>query len=92
MHDIITDYFTKLFKSLQTTGVLSDKEIVNRVTDEQNAQLVEPILKEEVKYVIFSMHTEKTHGYDELNTAFYHTYWSILEQDVVGFCQAFFDI
>ncbi|KAL8133146.1 hypothetical protein AgCh_008559 [Apium graveolens] len=74
-----------------TTGSLSENEKVNRVTEEQNMQLVAPISAEEIKVVAFSMHAEKAPGYDGLNPGFYQSYWSVVEKDVVLFCQKFFD-
>lgn len=70
--------------------MLSEKEEVNCVTDEQNAQLVVPILNDEVKEAVFLKHAEKAPGYDRLNPCFYQAYWSVVEKDVVGFCQHFF--
>lgn len=37
------------------------------------------------------MHPEKAPGYDGLNPAFYQAFWSVIEKDVVRFCQDFFD-
>lgn len=73
-----------------TAGSLSKNEKVNTVTEEQNVQLMESISNEEVKDAVFSMHAEKAPGYDGLNPAFYQTYWSVVEEDVVGFCKHFF--
>lgn len=55
-------------------------------------QLLQPISNKEVKNVVFSMHPEKSSGYDGLHPAFYHVNWSTIEKDVVGFCQEFFHI
>ncbi|WOH11566.1 hypothetical protein DCAR_0831055 [Daucus carota subsp. sativus] len=90
VQNIITEYFSTLFNSSMTAGSLSNNERVNQVTSEQNAQLMEAISGEEVKEAVFSMHAEKAPGYDGLNPAFYQTYWGVVEQDVVGFCQHFF--
>ncbi|KAL8125864.1 hypothetical protein AgCh_013243 [Apium graveolens] len=90
VQEIVTDYFSEVFKSSGTGGYLSENETVNRVTNEQNAQLLTPISSDEVKDAVFSMHAEKAPGYDGLNPYFYQTYWSIVEKDVMGFCQQFF--
>ncbi|KAL8107899.1 hypothetical protein AgCh_024343 [Apium graveolens] len=91
IQEIIIDYFSELFTSLSNAGELSSGERVQNVTEEQNWQLLEPISNEEVKCATFSMHPEKSPGYDGLNPAFYQAYWSIVEKDVVGFCQNFFN-
>lgn len=62
---------------------------MNCVSDEQNAQLLEPVSNEEVKDAVFSMHADKAPGYDVLNPCFYQTYWNVVEKDVVNFCQQF---
>lgn len=73
------------------TGSLSDRERVQRVSEEQNLQLVQPISNEEVKHIVFSMHPEKSPGHDWLNPTFYQALWGIVEKYVVGFYQDFFD-
>ncbi|XP_074322749.1 uncharacterized protein LOC141659720 [Apium graveolens] len=72
-------------------GYLSNREKVQQVSEEQNAQLLQPISNEEVKEAVFSMHAEKAPGYDGLNPGFYQAYWNIIENDVVAFCQQFFE-
>ncbi|WOH14642.1 hypothetical protein DCAR_0934162 [Daucus carota subsp. sativus] len=78
MQNIVVNYF-------------EDLEVVNHVTEEQNEMLIQPILKEEVKAAIFSMHPEKSPGEDGLNPAFYQTYWNIVGDDVYKFCGNFFE-
>ena len=90
IQDIVLDYFEKLFKATSNAEVLSERETVSHVTEEQNRYLIQPIEPEEVKEAIFSMHPEKSPGEDGLNPAFYQTYWSIVCKDVVKFCADFF--
>ncbi|KAL8125037.1 hypothetical protein AgCh_012638 [Apium graveolens] len=89
IQEIITEYFTDLFKSSGTGGHLSANEKVSCVTDLQNTQLMAPISDDEVKNAVFSMHAEKAPGYDGLNPCFYQAYWSVVGKDVVDFCQKF---
>lgn len=89
--DTITEYFTELFQSSTRGGVLSDKEQVTCITEEENTQLIAPIMNNEVKEAVFSMHAEKAPGYDGLNPCFYQTYWGVVGEDVVKFCQNFFN-
>lgn len=65
---------------------------MQNVTEEQNAQLIKTISKEEVKDAVFSMHPGKSPGHDGLNPAFYQVYWSIVGNDVVKFCQELFQM
>lgn len=87
---IIIDYFEELFQAQPAAGGLSRNEILNQVTDEQNATLMLPITYEEVKAAVFSMYPEKSPGYDGLNPGFYQAYWNIVGTDVVKFCEEFF--
>lgn len=74
MQDIMVDYFERLFKSTTTTEVLTEREIVPHLTEEQNRYLIQPIVQKEVKAAIFSMHPEKSQGEDGLNPALYQMY------------------
>lgn len=87
---IITEYFEELFQSTMLAGDLSERERINRVTEEQNAHLMLPVTCEEVKDAVFSMYPEKAPGCDGLNPYFYQAYWSIVGEDVVNFCKRFF--
>lgn len=91
IQEIITGYFCDLFKSSEVAGFLSENERVNRVSDAHNTQILAPILNDEVKAAVFSMHAEKASGFDGLNPCFYQAYWSVVEKDVVEFCQRFLE-
>lgn len=56
---IITDYFEDLFQATTVAGGLSEREVVNRVIEEQNHKLLLLVTQEEVKEVVFSMYPEK---------------------------------
>lgn len=90
VQNIIVNYFSNLFQSTQTDGMLTNGEIVLTVTDEQNQNLMLPIQDEEVKNAVFAMHPSKSPGPDGLNPAFFQTYWSIVGRDIVNFCKTFF--
>ncbi|XP_074323958.1 uncharacterized protein LOC141660875 [Apium graveolens] len=91
MQNIVVDYFTGLFKATPDIESLTEREAVMHVTEGQNEELIKPILREEVKEAIFSMHPEKSPGEDGLNPAFYQTYWNIVGDDVFKFCVDFFE-
>lgn len=40
---------------------------------------------------MFSMHPDKSPGYDGLNPGFYQAYWSIVKDDVFTSCKSFLD-
>lgn len=83
------DYFSELFQSSGTTEFLSERDIVEKVSVEQNEKLVKPVLADEVKLATFSMHPDKSPGIDGLNPCFFQSYWSIVGDDVVRCCQKF---
>lgn len=70
-------------------GKLSDRDVVNRLTAEENDALISPVTVEEVKYAVFSMHPDKSPGPDGLNPAFFQSFWSIVGRDVFQFCYRF---
>ncbi|XP_074336841.1 uncharacterized protein LOC141674013 [Apium graveolens] len=91
MQEIIVDYFSELFQASPVTDHLSQREKVQTVTEQQNADLLMPITSEELKGAVDSMHPEKSTGCDGLNPGFYQAYWNIVGKDVVEFCQYFFN-
>lgn len=80
---VIENYFLNLFTASPTTGQLSQKEELNRVSEQENADLVSTVTEEEVKHAVFSMHADKSPGLDGFNPAFYQFFWSIVKKDVV---------
>lgn len=49
--------------------------------------LLSSITEEEVKSAVFSMHPEKALGINEFNPAFYQSFWDVVKNDVIQFCQ-----
>lgn len=43
MQDIVVDYFERLFKATTSTEVLTERETVPHVIEEQNRFLIQPI-------------------------------------------------
>lgn len=87
IQEVIVNYFENIFQTLSMGEQLSDRDTVRRVTDE----LCLPVMDEEVKTALFSMHQEKAPGIDGLNPGFFQTYWSIVGGDVIEFCRKFFE-
>lgn len=86
---MIEQYFTRLFQSTTANGSLTENEKVQRITNEDNENLISEITNEEVKAAVFSMHPVKSPGVDGLNPTFFQTYWNTVGTDVVQFCQNF---
>lgn len=74
-----------------TARELTDREWVHRVTEEQNCELQKPITHEEVKKAVFAMYLDKSPGPDGLNPGFFQAHWKIVGDDVVEFCQTYFN-
>ena len=89
VQQIINDYFIDLFKASGNTACLTEREVVPRVTDEQNEVLMELVTLDETKRAIFSMHSDKSPGPDGLNPTFYQSFWYIVGTDVTKFCNRF---
>lgn len=83
------NYFVDLFTSTNVDGQLTDGERVKQVDENENAELLMEITSAEVKEAVFAMHPDKACGPDGLNPAFFQVFWSIIEKDVVSFCQEF---
>lgn len=86
---VVTDYFAQLFTATNMTGELSRYENVGQISAEHNMALMEEVFAEEVKLTAFSMHPDKSPGPDGLNPTFFQTYWGVVGEDVVRFCQKF---
>jgi hypothetical protein len=52
------------------------------VTDEDNARLTSPILKEEIHNALMQMHPDKSPGPDGFNPAFYQHFWHLCGDDI----------
>lgn len=89
IQEVITGYFSRLFTTSSLNGDLSQRETVERVTNEENEALMADITAEEVKTTVFSMHPDKSPRPDGLHLAFFQVFWSVVGQDVTNFCQHF---
>lgn len=70
--------------------MLSEREKVRQITEEQNQHFIAPVTSEEVRNAAFSMHPDKSPSHDGLNPGFFQAYWGIVGADVVRFGQVFF--
>lgn len=89
IQDVVINYFKNIFMSSCKKRKITDREIVKKVTEEENTELKSVISAEEVKSAVFSMYPEKSPGLDGLNPAFFQNYWGIVRGDVVKFFQQY---
>ncbi|KAL8112353.1 hypothetical protein AgCh_019886 [Apium graveolens] len=89
VQQVIMEYFENLFTTSGSTEGLTEREIVSRITEEQNELLLVPVTMDEAKNTIFSMHGDKSPGPDGLNPTFYQSFWHIVGVDVMRFCNEF---
>lgn len=68
---VIESYFTQSFETTSVDGKLTEREVVHKVTEAVNVDLISKVTPEEVKDAAFSMHTEKSPGPEGLNSAFF---------------------
>ncbi|XP_074323202.1 uncharacterized protein LOC141660140 [Apium graveolens] len=78
---VLEKYFGELFETSSLDGKLTDREWVNQVSDAENMELISEVIINEVKEVVFSIHTDKS-----LPT-FFQSFWSVDGQDVTEFCR-----
>ncbi|XP_074323038.1 uncharacterized protein LOC141659985 [Apium graveolens] len=64
---IVTNYYSKLFWTSCSGGRLTDRGIVNQVSEEENTELVAEVTPKEVKAAIFSMFPEKAPGLEHFS-------------------------
>lgn len=85
MKEVITNYFTHIFRSndLHEVGFFND--IQPKVSMEHNIALLKPFQSEEVKAAIFSMYLDKAPGPDGMNPGFYQHFWGDIGEDVTNF-------
>ncbi|XP_074347007.1 uncharacterized protein LOC141685827 [Apium graveolens] len=89
IQQVIIRYFENIFSTRATNYQLLDRAMFPKISKQQGQELIMPLTEEEVKNVIFTMHSEKSPGVDGLNPAFFQSYWDIVGNDVTVFCQNF---
>ncbi|KAL8126087.1 hypothetical protein AgCh_013389 [Apium graveolens] len=91
MENVITEYFSTLFKASVTEWSEVVQGMNNKVTAEQNEFLLSPVTEIEVKRALFHMHPDKSPGPDGMTPGFYQKYWGVVSKDVVSVVRRFFD-
>jgi hypothetical protein len=80
--EVAKKYFDSLFKASNGNHEPILSLIQQRVTDEDNARLTSPILKEEIHNALMQMHPDKSPGPDGFNPAFYQHFWHLCGDDI----------
>lgn len=91
IQEVVEAYFSQLFTASGGNGKLSDEEVVKHVSEAENKELMAKVTLEEVRSAVFSMHPDKSPGPDGLNPAFFQSFWKVVSDDVVRFCQQYMD-
>ena len=83
--EILTEevkYYTKLYKSTETTGTDTDKLLhnicsndSNKITEECNKELDKDISEEEIRKIMVNSPKDKSPGSDGFTTEFYIAFW-----------------
>ncbi|KAL9688236.1 hypothetical protein QQ045_032655 [Rhodiola kirilowii] len=91
--NIITDHYCRLF---QSSSSISPQELLvhlqclsRKISDHQNAILLEPYSAAEVTRAMFQLHPMKAPGKDGFNVAFFQTCWQIIKDDFIRDCLSF---
>ncbi|XP_057811401.1 uncharacterized protein LOC131025621 [Salvia miltiorrhiza] len=89
----VVSHFADLFKDDGHPGADHldiDALIDATITERQNFELVSIPQEYEIKATVFSMDANSAPGPDGFSGHFFHTCWDIIQDDVVGAIQAFF--
>ncbi|XP_048605758.1 uncharacterized protein LOC106359240 [Brassica napus] len=87
----LADSHFKLLYSSEDVGItLEDwNSIPAIVTEEQNAQLMAQISREEVREAVFDINPHKCPGPDGMNGFFFHQFWDTMGDDLTSMAQEF---
>ncbi|XP_031090962.1 uncharacterized protein LOC115995954 [Ipomoea triloba] len=77
-------YFNQIFQSAGTSSNIFP-HVRSRISEEMNADLLQPFTIEEIKAALFSMAPEKSPGPDGMCPSFYQTFWPIAGHDLYIF-------
>jgi hypothetical protein len=80
--EVAKNYFDNLFKANSTMHDPVLSLIGSKITQDDNAKLLAPISKEELKEALFQMHPDKAPGPDGFNPAFYQHFWELCGDDI----------
>uniref|UniRef100_A0A2N9I593 Reverse transcriptase domain-containing protein n=1 Tax=Fagus sylvatica TaxID=28930 RepID=A0A2N9I593_FAGSY len=85
------DYYTSLYTENETWRPVVDDLPFSRIGDMDRSMLTSRFEKDEVLQVIKDLQGDKSPGPDGFTMAFFQKCWTILETDVMGFFDEFFE-
>lgn len=91
IEDIVGDYFSSLFSTLNTDMEQRELNLFflqAKVIDEMNQELDVVFSSDEVKSAIMQMHPTKAPGSDGFPLAFFQDHWGIVGKQVTQTCLA----
>lgn len=91
LENVITEYFSTLFKASVTDWNDVVGCIESKVTAEQNESLLRPVTEIEVKSALFHMHPDKSASPDGMSPGFYQIFWNVIKTDMVNVVRLFFE-
>lgn len=80
LEEIMVNYFSNLFTVTSTEWSEVINCVSNRVNEEHNSILLEPVHPKEVKTALFSMHPDQSPGPDGMSPGFYKKYGELWEK------------
>jgi hypothetical protein len=92
MMKIAVDFYKNLFAKEPDVGVKLGSnfwEDKDKVSEEENSQLLAPFSESEIKEVIFSCYSEGAPGPDGLPFLFYQKFWDLIKKDLVEMFEDF---
>lgn len=90
LEDVMTSYFNNLFSASNTNWSSVIECVKQRVTADQNLNLLTDITDVEVKAALFHMFPDKSPGPDGMSPGFYQKHWHIVGTDIVDIVKNFF--
>lgn len=90
--DVAVQFYSNLFQSSNPPPCPSwFQDFRPRVTPQMNAELLKPILEEEVREAVFSIDPSKAPGPDGMSALFFQKFWHVIKEQVVQEVQMFFE-
>lgn len=86
MCGIVNRYFSQLFDVGDVEQDDEGSQYENRISNEQNLNLVAEFMFEEFSEAVRQMHPDKSAGPDGLNPAFFQNFWNLLGKEFFESC------
>jgi mannosylglycoprotein endo-beta-mannosidase len=81
----VTEYYKELFGPSESPTFSLDPycwEQNEKITEEENIQLIKPFTKQEIKKVVETMKGNTTPGPDHMPVELYQSCWEIIKEDI----------